>query len=77
MPTVADYLETARLNAAMRLAELDALPVAERPVVTYSQNGRTVNWGEYRASLVQELATLTDLAQKAGGPFTVVHRARG
>ncbi len=72
MATVADYLETARLNAAKRLAELDVVPLDQRARFTHtSSDGITYDWNGYRTALVGEVEKLNVLITQAGGPFEV------
>lgn len=68
-------------NATARLAELDALPVVDRAKTTYTDGGRTFSWGEYRASLAQEVkdyGAMVESIQKGQqvqqGPFTFIGR---
>lgn len=71
MATTAEYLTTARDNAAARLAELDTVAVSSRARMSYSVDGRSFDWNAYRAALVAEIKELNVLIQQAGGPFDV------
>lgn len=67
-------LETELLNASTRLTELDAVPIGQRPFVTYSDQGRSVSWAELRAALEEkftEIETRLKGLQALEGPFQV------
>lgn len=73
MATAADYLTTARDNAARRLSELDTVPVDQRARFTHTTSqGVAYDWNGYRQALVNEIEKLQVLIQQVGGPFTVI-----
>ena len=45
------------------------------PKLTYSLSGRSYNWGELRASLVNNMEALERAIQRASGPFQLSTRA--
>lgn len=61
------------------IATLDAVPIAIRALMTYTDdNGRSFDWNGYRESIMRRITELqgagpdgSSLVQKAQGPFTV------
>lgn len=80
MPDVSTNAASALANWYARLAELDAVPVETRAQMSYTDdNGRSVGWNEYRASLLASIEKLgsgargqSSLAQQVGAPFTIL-----
>jgi hypothetical protein len=74
VPTVAEYLTTAREGFAQQLAELsDPL----RRKVNYSVGGRTFSWGDYMRFLLDALRQIDEqLAAEEGEPVTLVTALR-
>lgn len=66
MATPQQNLQTAYENACQRLAEYTA---TAKP--TYSEEGKSWQWGSYYDSLVERILELEGALQRAGGPFEV------
>lgn len=62
--TVLAALQLAYQNCALQLASITGAP---KP--TYSIDGETVSWTEYKAQLVKDLKDLNEQIQIAGGVF--------
>lgn len=56
------------------IAELAAITTAKP---TYSKDGQSVNWTEYRKGLYEELEAIGLLLQQLEGPIMVVSYGRG
>jgi hypothetical protein len=76
--TALELLQTAAANAAARLAELDAVSVATRADMTYTDGQQTYGWNEYRAALLAQIRdtgaaveSLAKAAQIVAGPYTI------
>ena len=76
MATAADYLTTARDNAAQRLSELDTVAVTTRVRMSYSIDGVSYDWNGYRAALINQVKELNSLIQQSDAPFEV-HAGHG
>lgn len=66
MATEAQNITTALEAIATQLVELTVDP---KP--SYSENGRSVSWGEHFNNLLALQKQLRDQLQKSGGPFEV------
>lgn len=89
MPTAAENLATTQTNLAQqaanisaRLVELDAMPLDQASLATFSEGGMSYDWNGFRASLSAQLdgifariEGLAKAAQIVGGPFTVIGKA--
>lgn len=71
------------LNACRRLAELDAVPVNEQAVATYTVGDQSLGWNEYRASLRDEIEgleksieTTLKIDTLVNGPYTLFEVVR-
>lgn len=80
MSAARTFIEQALQQAAQRLSELDAVPVAQRPAVSYSDQGRSVSWAEYRDSLMRQITQGKEALasmQALGGPFQIEEAGPG
>lgn len=66
MATEAENIRTALDNVARQLAEMTVDP---KP--SYSENGRSVSWGEHFNNLMTAQEKLLLALRKAEGPFTI------
>ena len=65
MATEAENIQTALENVAQQVADLTA-----NPKPSYSENGRSVSWGEHMQSLLALQKQLREQLVKASGPHT-------
>lgn len=65
MATEAENLQTALTNIAQQLADL-----TENPKPSYSENGRSISWGEHMNNLLTLQEKIRTQLQKASGPHT-------
>lgn len=65
MATEAENLQTALTNIAQQLADL-----TENPKPSYSENGRSISWGEHMNNLLALQEKLRGQLVKASGPHT-------
>lgn len=71
MATESENIRAALDNIAAQLAEMTASP---KP--SYSNNGRSVSWGEHFNNLTAAQKTLREQLVAAGGPWEVSSTAR-
>jgi hypothetical protein len=64
--TEAENIQTAIDNVAQQLADL-----TRNPKPSYSENGRSVSWGEHFNNLLAAQKQLREELQRALGPYTV------
>lgn len=69
MATYYENLVIRRDKIAAELAVLESKP-------DYSIDGESISWASMRASLVEELKSLTELILQAAGPTVVYTRGR-
>lgn len=67
MATEAENIQTALNNIAAQLADMTA-----NPKPSYSNNGRSVSWGEHFNNLLGAQKALREQLVAAQGPFEVV-----
>lgn len=70
MATRQENLQTALDEIAERLAEITT---SSKP--SYSIDGESISWNEYRSGLIMDMIELEKALQRASGPFEV--RSRG
>ena len=70
--TATQNLDDAILSLTQQIADMYT---NRKP--SYSENGRSVSWGELYRSLKDDLEGLLELRQRVAGPYEVVSRARG
>lgn len=59
-------------NIAARIdAIYEEIAAGEHSKPTYTSGARTVQWGEYKAGLLEELKTLRELEKLESGPFVI------
>lgn len=66
MATASENLATALDNIAQQLADMTA-----NPKPSYSNNGRSVSWGEHFRNLLDAEKALREELQRAAGPYDV------
>jgi hypothetical protein len=72
MATVLENLESVYAQVAAELAFVNAVTTNPKP--TYTIDGETWNWTEYRQMLMDRLATLKRAIQDEGGPYIVMSK---
>lgn len=71
MATYAENLVTIRDNLVAKMVTESA-----NPKPSYSEDGRSISWGEWWASRMSELEALEKRIQMAQGPFSKRSRQR-
>lgn len=76
MASESDNLKTIRANYIQLLADESAYQVANGPKPSYSIDGETVQWDEWRDKTMARIDALTDQIIRLTGPVLIRSRGR-
>lgn len=76
MPTDAENLVAARSSLIQALAAEAAAQASGGGKPSYSIDGESVSWDQWRTSTLAQIETLTKQIQQLQGPFRIRHRGR-
>lgn len=76
MATDLQNLQTIKSNLLASLAAETTYQAAHGPKPSYSLDGESYSWTEWREAVLRKITTLNALIQSEGGPFVITSRAR-
>lgn len=76
MATDLANLKSIKSNLLQVLADETAYQVTNGPKPSYSLDGESMSWNEWRGAILDKIQLLNNLIQNEQTPFQVVSRAR-